>query len=332
MKTVLITGAAGFVGSHLTERCLDSGWDVLGIDDFSSGFQENLKKAFNSRRFKFLKTDLVKPYVVKKVDKWLNNLGISKLDSVVDLTARKIPRYGGRLETIRVNLHTTETACELGRIYRSKIIFASTSDVYGLSSKLPFKENQEVTFGSSEVARWAYGASKYLGEQIVWGYHEEYKLPIVILRIFGVYGPRQVRGWKGNAVSAFFEQASQGGGYELHGDGKQTRTFLYIDDLIAGMMAAIINKRFKGEVINLGNLEEISMINLAHKIHRLVRPKEKFLTTLVDYKSFTGREYQDVKIKIPDITAADKKLNWRPSVRLDEGLRLTADWYLSKVK
>lgn len=332
MKKVLITGVAGFVGSHLTDRCLDEGWSVLGIDDLSSGLQENLNKALSSKQFKFLKTDLFKSSAVKKVDKWLKNLGISKLNAVVDLTARKIPRYGGRLETILVNFRTTETACELARIYRSKIIFASTSDVYGLSSKLPFKENEEVIFGSSDVARWAYGSSKYLGEQMVWGYHEEHGLPMVILRIFGVYGPRQVGGWKGNAVSAFFEQAIKEKVYEIHGDGRQRRTFLYIDDLINGLTVAIKNDDINGEVINLGSQEEISMNDLAHKIHRLVRPKEKFSTTFVDYKSFTGKKYQDVMIKIPDITAVDKKLNWRPSVSLDDGLKLTANWYQSRIK
>lgn len=329
MKTVLITGAAGFVGSHLADRCLEKGWTVFGIDDFSSGLQENLNKALTSKRFKFLKTDLSKSGSVKKVVKWLKNLGVSKLNPVVDLTARKIPRYGGRLETIRVNLHTTETACELGRIYRSKIVFASTSDVYGLSPELPFKESGEVIFGSSEIARWAYGASKYLGEQMVWGYHEEYKLPIVILRIFGVYGPRQVRGWKGNAVSAFFEQAIQGDGYELHGDGKQTRTFLFIDDLIEAIVKAIANPEIKKEVINLGSREEISMIQLAGNIHHLVRLKEKIRFKRVEYKSFTGRPYQDVRVKLADLKKAAEILDWRPETKLSDGLEKTWKWYQS---
>ncbi len=332
MRKILITGAAGFVGSHLTEKCLSEGWIVFGVDDFSSGLKENLKKPLNSKRFKFLKTDLSKPHAIKKVDKWLNGLGVSKLNAVVDLTARKIPRYGGRLETVLMNFRTTEAACELARLYRSRIIFASTSDVYGLSPKIPFKEDEEAVFGASSVARWAYGSSKYLGEQLVWGYQEEYGIPAVILRIFGVYGPRQVRGWKGNAVSAFFQQAIGGGEYELHGDGEQTRTFLYIDDLVNGLVAAIKNDDINGEVINLGSQEEISMNDLVYKIHRLFRPEEKFLTTFIDYKAFTGKEYQEVRIKIPDIIKAAKKLNWRQSVSLDDGLKLTANWYLSKIK
>lgn len=330
MKSILITGAAGFVGSHMVERCLEQGWGVFGVDDFSSGLKKNLQKAAGSDRFEFLKTDLALPDAVATVDKWLKSFGAVRLNTVANLTARKIPRYGGRLETILVNLRTTETACELARLYRSKIVFASTSDVYGLSPKLPFKESGEVTFGPSEVARWAYGAGKYAGEQMVWGYHEEYGLPMAILRIFGVYGPRQVAGWKGNAVSAFFQQAIGGGEYELHGDGKQTRTFLYIDDLIDGLAKAIAPKGIKAEVINLGSSEEISMINLANKIHRLVCPKEKIRFKYVGYKSFTGRPYQDVRVKLPNLILARKLLGWQPKTGLWAGLHKTWEWYQSK--
>lgn len=331
MKTVLIIGVAGFVGSHLAESCLSKGWKVVGIDDFSSGKQENLK-GIKDKSFVFIKQDLSKYGSSSLLVKKLISMGSKQVDVVVQLAARKIPRYGHRLETLIVNIETTKSAGELAKYFKARLIFASTSDVYGMSTDLPFQENGNLTFGPSYVARWAYGSSKYVGEQLAYGFSEECGIPIVIVRIFGVYGPRQVEGWKGNAVSAFFQQARKEEEYELHGDGRQTRTFLYIDDLINGLTAAIKNNDINGEVINFGSQEKISMNDLAHKIHRLVRPKEKFSTTFVDHKSFTGNEYQDMTIKIPDIAKADKKLNWRPSFRLDDGLKLTANWYLSRIK
>lgn len=331
MKTVLIIGSAGFVGSHLTESCLSKGWQVIGVDDFSSGKQDNLK-SIKSKHFIFIKQDLSKSNSAPLLEKKLTKIGIKKVDEIVQLAARKIPRYGKRLETLIVNIETTRSAGDLARHYKARLIFASTSDVYGMSTDLPFEENGNLTFGPSHVARWAYGSSKYIGEQLAYGFSEEFGIPIIVVRIFGVYGPRQMEGWKGNAVSAFFQQARKQEEYELHGDGKQTRTFLYIDDLINGLMAAMKSDDLNGEVINFGSQEKISMNDLAHKIHRLVRPKEKFSTTFVDYKSFTGSEYQDMTIKIPDIAKADKKLNWRPSFRLDDGLKLTANWYLSIIK
>lgn len=327
MKTVLITGVAGFVGSHLAESCLSKGWRVVGVDDFSSGKQENLEESLKNKFFVFIKHDLSKLNSFSLLIKKLTKIGIKKVDEIVQLAARKIPRYGKRLETLIVNIETIRSAGDLARHYKARLIFASTSDVYGLSSDLPFKENGNLIFGPSYVARWAYGSSKYVGEQLAYGFSEEYGISIVIVRIFGVYGPRQVIGWKGNAVSAFFEQAIQGGGYELHGDGKQTRTFLFIDDLIGAMVKTIANPEIKKEVINLGSMEEISMIQLAGNIHHLVRLKEKIRFKHVEYQSFTGRPYQDVRVKLPDLKKAAEFLDWRPETKLSDGLEKTWKWY-----
>lgn len=321
-KLVIVTGAAGFVGSHLSDRLLERGWRVIGIDDFSSGKKVNLRQAFKSARYRLVKFDLSRE---KKVP-----LRFRSADWLVHLAAKKIPRYGGRLATLRTNLLATLNSLELARKLSAGFIFASSSDVYGLAEDLPFKEEGTVAFGPPTVARWSYGASKYLGEQLAFGYREEFKMPIVILRIFGVYGPRQVEGWKGNAVSAFFQPAITGQVYELHGDGRQTRSFVYIDDLISALVAAVESDELDGQVINLGSREEISMKKLAHQIHRLVRPGKKFKTKLVDYRSFTGREYQDVYAKLPDLTLAERWLNWSPSVGLEEGLERTWRWYQAR--
>lgn len=326
MKTVLIIGSAGFVGSHLTEVCLSNGWKVIGIDDFSSGKNENLKNV-NNKNLIFINQDLSEPNSVFSIEKKISKIGVNKIDEVVHLAARKIPRYGKRLETLVVNIETTRAAGELARRYKSRLIFASTSDVYGLSTNLPFKESGNLTFGPSHVARWAYGSSKYIGEQFAYGFSEEYGIPIVIVRIFGVYGPRQVKGWKGNAVSAFFEQAMDKNIYQMHGDGKQTRSFLYISDLNDLFLLVLKSERRNNQVINAGNRESISMIGLAKKIHQLVNKKDKFSYKLISYSSFTGKEYQDIMIKNPDLKHVANIYGWQPKINLDLGLVKTWDWY-----
>lgn len=327
MKTVLITGAAGFVGSHLVDRCLQEGYRVIGIDDFSSGLKENLIDALQSKRFFLLKRNLTRSNAVSNILSFLKIHRIPTIHSVVHLAAEKIPRYGKRLRTLRVNILSTFSALELAKNFRSTFIFASTSDVYGLTQTYPFREDSSIAYGPSEVARWAYGSSKYLGEQLVFAYHEEYKLPAVILRIFGVYGPRQVRGWKGNAVSAFFEQAIKKKLYELHGSGSQTRSFLYIVDLIDAFKTVLVTSWKKPTTINIGSRETISMRKLARVIHRLMRPKISFVSRRVSYQSFTGRPYQDIQRKLPDIQRAMRLLRWKPQVPLLDGLRKTASWY-----
>lgn len=327
MKSILISGAAGFVGSHLCERCLKDDYAVVGIDDLSMKSIDNLKWCRSRNNFYFLKTDLAKERAIKKVNRFLKDRKITKLKTVVHLAAKKIPRYGNRNETIRANFNSTEIICEIAKIYAAKIVFASTSDVYGLTTQFPFVENGNSVFGPSWVGRWSYAASKYLSEQFLWGWAEENNFPIVILRIFGVYGPRQVKGWRGNAVSAFFEQALAGRKIELHGNGRQTRSFVYINDLIEGIMKAILRESANNRIINIGNLEEITMRALAEKIYKLAGGKGEPKYKLVEYSSFTGKEYQDIMAKLPDLSAARKYLGWSPEISLSDGLKRTADWY-----
>lgn len=327
MKTVLITGAAGFVGSHLVDRCLQDGYRVIGVDNFSSGLKKNLIDASKSKRFFLLHHDLTRLKAVSDILSFLQIHRIPTIHSVVHLAAEKIPRYGKRLRTLRVNILSTFSALELAKNFRSTFIFGSTSDVYGLTETFPFREDSSIAFGPSEVARWAYGSSKYLGEQLVYAYHEEYGLPAVMLRIFGVYGPRQVQGWKGNAVSAFFEQAVKKIPYELHGSGIQTRSFLYIDDLIEVMKTVLTTLWKKPTVINIGSRETVSMRKLAQTIHLLMHSESVFASKKVSYKSFTGRPYQDIRRKLPDLQRARRVLRWKPKTTLIDGLRKTASWY-----
>lgn len=329
MKVILITGAAGFVGSHLTERCLNAGYRVIAVDDMSQGMTINLNKCRKQKEFHFIKADLTEASTVGKISEVFSKLKIKKIEAIIHLAAKKIPRYGGRNKTIAANFNTTQTVCEVGSKFKSKIVFASTSDVYGLTKDFPFKEDGAVVFGPSYVGRWSYGASKYLSEQLLWGYHEDFDLPIVILRIFGVYGPRMVKGWKGNAVSAFFEQSVGGKKIDLHGTGEQTRSFVFIEDLIEGILKAIKLKSAENRIINIGSREVISMKELAGKIFRLVNHDKRAKYKYVSYKSFTGREYQDIMAKLPDLKTAKKYLNWSPRTVLDDGLKETFDWYLS---
>lgn len=313
---ILITGAAGFVGSHLAEALISKSYKVIGIDDLSKGSEKNLQTVINHKNFFFFKKDIT------KISKNL----FSDLDVIVHLAAAKIPRYGTRLETLLTNVKGTERILEIAKLRRSKVILASTSDVYGKNPKLPFAENSDLVLGPPDVARWAYAVSKIFDEHLCFGYWKEYKVPFVAIRLFGVYGPKQHRTWWGGPQALFIDKIMAQEEVEIHGDGKQTRTFVYVDDVADALIKAIESEKAKNQVINIGTTEEISVIKLAKLIARITKKPLKIKK--VPYESFTGEKYEDVQRRIPEIKRARELLDWQPKVSLTEGLKRTINWHI----
>ncbi len=248
---------------------------------------------------------------------------------IVHLAAFKIPRYGNRLDTLDINVRGMRAVLEAARRIGCKVVFSSTSDVYGKSPMLPFQEDaSDLVMGPPQVRRWAYAVSKMYGEHLCLGYRETHGVPVVVIRYFGSYGPRQHLDWWGGPQALFIKAALAGEEMEVHGDGLQTRCFCYVDDMVDGTVRAIEREAAIGEIINLGGDEEVTIRGLAELTWRLVGRTDPPRVRLVPYEQFGGR-YEDVRRRVPDLAKAKRLLSFQPRIGLEEGMRRTIAWIRS---
>lgn len=314
---VLVTGAAGFIGSNLVKKILDHGDEVTGIDNLSFGTMSNLEQVMNNPRFRFVLGDLANPHLLNDV----------KTDVVVHLASQKIPRYTSALRTLEENYLMLRNVIHKCLNDRSRLVFASTSDVYGKNPNIPFSEDSDLVLGSTTVKRWAYASSKLIGEQLIIANHDEFKMEYTIMRFFGSYGPNQNLTWWGGPQSIFVQNILEGKPIEIHGDGSQTRTFTYIDDLTQGIFKCIYEAKARNEIFNIAAEpeEEISIRDLGYKIWHMMKGTDKTpQLVFVPYKTFG--KYEDVMRRVPDITKIKNMLGYVPRYSLDEGLRITLAW------
>lgn len=249
----------------------------------------------------------------------------SDVSVIFHLAARKIPRYGDALMTLKINNQGTENVFEAALANGCKVILASTSDVYGKGTP-PFKETDDLLIGRSDIRRWSYAVSKLFDEHLALAYYNEKNVPSVILRFFGTYGPRHHRSWWGGPQSVFIDQVLKREEITIHGDGSQTRSFTYIDDLISGIIKSSEIKEAEGEIINLGSDEEISILDLARLIASLIDDTAEPTIRFIPYESFGGK-YEDVLRRIPDLTKAGWLLEYKWRVKLADGLTKTIQWH-----
>jgi len=313
---VAITGAAGFIGSNLAERLLARGDVVHGIDDLSHGSLESLAGLREHARFRLTQASILEPGAMDAV--------ADGADAVVHLAAGKIPRYGDAMDTLVTNGEgglRVLRACRDRKVRR--MVLASTSDCYGRNPDVPFSEDSVSVIGSPRVRRWSYAVSKMFEEQALFAFAERHGLEGVALRLFGGYGPRQNLTWWGGPQSVFIGAALKGQALEVHGTGRQTRSFTYVDDLVDGFVRALDVPAAAGEMINVGSDREITIEDLARMVWRLVRKDEPRIER-VEFASF-GR-YEDVERRIPDNRKAKHLLGHVPAVTLEEGLPRTIAW------
>jgi UDP-glucose 4-epimerase len=315
---VLITGVAGFLGSHLLDRFLADGHTVVGIDNLSMGSRANLAHQLANPRFQFLERDVVDESTFAQLD--------THFDRIVHLAAFKIPRYGKAIDTLRINYQGTDNVLQFASKVGCKCVIASTSDIYGRNPKLPFAEDDESVIGSSKVARWSYAVSKLFDEHLAFAYQDSNGIPVTVLRFFGSYGPRQHLSWWGGPQSVFIEAALLGKEIPIHGDGMQTRSFTYVSDTVEGIYAAAMKPEANGEVFNIGSTHEITILELARIIHRLSGAPGEANIRFVPYESFTGKAYEDVRRRVPDVTRCAQVLGVTAKVGLEEGLLKTIAW------
>jgi UDP-glucose 4-epimerase len=319
LRTVLVTGAAGFLGSNLTDALLARGHRVIGYDNLSHGLESNLDDACQNSRFTFHKADVCDLPTLRQAAR--------DADVIVHMAAYKIPRYGKADEMLLINTHGGHNALEVAAANRAKFILASTSDVYGKNPAVPFSETSNSVLGASTVARWGYAVSKLFDEHLALAYADSRNIPITIIRIFGSYGPRQALSWWGGPQSVFIDAVLQDERISIHGDGSQTRSFTYVSDTISGFVAAIERDDVDCEIFNIGSTEEISIIELARLIHRLSGSFSSLKLQFTPYNEISkGRAYEDVSRRIPDVSKAGRMLGFQALVGLEDGLRRTIAW------
>jgi len=314
----LITGGAGFIGSHLAELLLGQGHDVCVIDDLSTGSIENIAPLKGRRGFRYqIETIANEPVLAEHID-WC--------DVVYHLAAAVGVRLivEAPVRTIETNVYGTELVLKHAAKKRKLVVIASTSEVYGKSTAVPFREDADLVLGPTHKHRWAYACSKALDEFLALAYWKEKKLPVVIVRLFNTVGPRQT-GRYGMVIPTFVQQGLAGRPITVFGDGHQSRSFGYVGDVVRGMAALVDEPRAVGEVFNLGNPEEITIAALADRVRRLTGERSKVV--FVPYDQAYEAGFEDMPRRVPDIAKIHALVGYEPAVPLDETLAKVVEYF-----
>ncbi|TAE62030.1 MAG: NAD-dependent epimerase/dehydratase family protein [Bacteroidetes bacterium] len=318
-KKVLLTGVAGFLGSNLLKRLLSEGHEVVGIDNLCMGRIEHLQPYLENPGFTFVQKDIMDPDTFNSLEK--------DFDIITHLAAFKIPRYGNASATLKVNSKGTEHVLEFAKDFACKTVLASTSDVYGMRPDVPFDEEGVCVIGNSKVPRWAYAVSKLYDEHLGLAYMDDYNFPVSILRFFGSYGPNQHLSWWGGPQSVFIDCLLKGEVIPIHGDGSQTRTFTFVEDTVSGIYASMMKDEANGEIFNIGAHKEMTILDLAHLLHKISGNPGEANVKLIPYDEIQqGKKYQDVMRRVPDTTKAERMLGFRAQFAPEDGLKITYEW------
>jgi nucleoside-diphosphate-sugar epimerase len=306
---VLITGGAGFVGSHLSEALLGRGDDVYVLDDLSTGSIDNIAHLKSNPKFHYtIESVTNEPLLAELID---------RCDTVVHLAAAVGVKLivESPVRTIETNVHGTEVVLKVANKKKKLVLIASTSEVYGKSAKVPFHEDDDLVLGPTSKHRWAYACSKMIDEFLALAYWKERKLPVIIVRLFNTVGPRQT-GQYGMVVPNFVRQALANEPITVFGDGTQTRSFTYVGDVVRAVVALIDEPRAIGEVFNIGNGAEISIGNLALRIKEMTGSGSPIVTIPYDQAYEAG--FEDMPRRVPDISKIRALIGYEPTVELDE--------------
>ena len=309
---VLITGGAGFVGSHLSEALLERGDEVAVLDNLSTGSIDNIAHLKTHPKFR---------YTVGAVE---NEPLLAELIDGADVVVHLAAAVGVKLiveqpvHTIETNVHGTEVVLKLANKKKKLVLIASTSEVYGKSTTIPFREDADLVLGPSSKHRWAYACSKLIDEFLALAYWKERKLPVIVVRLFNTVGPRQT-GQYGMVIPSFVKQALSNAPITVFGDGQQSRSFTYVGDVVRGMVALIDEPRAVGQVFNIGNGSEITIGDLALRIKALTGSSSEIVRIPYDQAYESG--FEDMPRRVPDISKIRAMVGYTPTVELEEILQ-----------
>lgn len=311
---VLITGGAGFIGSHLADELIRRGDRVCVIDDLSTGRLENIQHLLEDSRCSFVQRSVLDRFSVEEF--------VKECDVIYHLAAAVGVKYviDNQLKSIRFNVHGTETILELASKWRRKVMIASTSEVYGKDGAVPYREDGDRLMGATTTARWSYACTKALDEFMALAYSREQGVPVVIVRFFNTCGPRQT-GQYGMVIPRFVRSALMGVPLIVHGDGTQTRCFTYIGDVVRAITALVETEEAVGEIFNVGSTEEIQIRQLAEKVIELTGSSSTI--KYISYEEAYGEGFEDMKRRVPDISKIRNLIGWEPEVDLDGLLHKT---------
>lgn len=305
---VLITGGAGFIGSYLAEAYLARGDEVYVIDDLSTGSLDNIRRFASNPLFHFVH------------DTILNRDAMLELTGICDVVAHLAAAVGVRLiideplKSIHTNIVGTEIVLELADKFRKKTFIASTSEVYGRNSQVPLHESDIRIYGPTHLARWSYAATKAMDEFLALAYYRTRRLPIIIARFFNTVGPRQT-GRYGMVIPRFVGQALRNEPITIYGDGKQTRNFTYVEDVVRGVIGLIDEPKAVGEIFNIGGNEEISINELAERVKSITHSSSPIVH--VPYDEAYQEGFEDMERRVPDISKITELIGYRNTCSLD---------------
>lgn len=313
---VLITGGAGFIGSHLAEALLERGDEVHVLDDLSTGSIDNIEHLKPRPGFSYtIDTVINEPVTAEHVD---------RVDVVVHLAAAVGVRLivESPVHTIETNVHGTETVLKLANKKKKAVLLASTSEVYGKSTDFPFRETADLVMGATSKGRWSYACSKAIDEFLGLAYYKEKKLPVTVVRLFNTVGPRQT-GRYGMVIPNFVRQALAGQPITVYGDGTQSRCFTDVSDVVAGLLGLLDYAGAAGEVFNIGSQQEVSILELANKVKATTKSRSEIV--LVPYDQAYEEGFEDMQRRVPDTSKIAAAVGYEPKVSLDEILERVID-------
>lgn len=306
---VLITGGAGFIGSHLTDACIARGDEVFVIDDLSTGSLDNIERIANHPRFHCTVDSVQNAPVLEEL--------VDECDVIFHLAAAVGVKLivESPVRTIETNVRGTEVVLAAASRERKRLLITSTSEVYGLSDQVPFREDGNLVMGATTKGRWSYACSKAIDEFLALAYHREKKLPAIITRLFNTVGPRQI-GRYGMVVPTLVSQALEGKPLTVYGNGRQTRCFGFIGDVVKSLLLLMDHPDTAGEVFNIGSTQEVSITHLAERILALTGSSSEIV--YIPYNEAYEEGFEDMPRRVPDTSKAERFIGFTPGTSLDD--------------